>query len=64
MVRYLVIDSTVTNNWVHYAKTYCDGMRFRKDNKFIWVTTGASNLEELSTKTKRTILRRLKKKMC
>ena len=55
-----IIDSTVTNNWVHYAKTYCDGMRFRKGNKFIWVTTGASNLEELSTKTKRTILRRKK----
>ncbi len=55
-----IIDSPVTNNWVHYAKTYCDGMRFRKGNKFIWVTTGASNLEELSTKTKRTILRRKK----
>ena len=55
-----IIDSPVTNNWVHYAKTYCEGMRFRKGNKFIWVTNGASNLEELSTKTKRTILRRKK----
>jgi SWI/SNF-related matrix-associated actin-dependent regulator 1 of chromatin subfamily A len=55
-----IIDSPVTNNWVHYAKTYCDGMRFRKGNKFIWVTTGASNLEELSIKTRRTILRRKK----
>jgi len=55
-----IIESPVTNNWVHYAKTYCNGMRFRKGNKFIWVTTGASNLEELSTKTRRTILRRKK----
>ena len=55
-----IIDSPVTNNWVHYAKTYCDGMRFRKGSKFIWVTTGASNLEELGAKTRRTILRRKK----
>ena len=55
-----IIESPVTNNWVHYAKTYCDGMRFRKGNKFIWVTTGASNLEELASKTRRTILRRNK----
>ena len=55
-----IIDSPVTNNWVHYAKTYCEGMRFKKGGKFIWVTNGASNLEELSSKTKRTILRRKK----
>lgn len=55
-----IIDSPVTNNWVHYAKTYCDGMRFRKGGRYIWVTTGASNLGELSAKTKRTILRRKK----
>ena len=55
-----IIDSPVTNNWVHYAKTYCEGMRFKKAGRFIWVTNGASNLEELATKTKRTILRRKK----
>jgi SWI/SNF-related matrix-associated actin-dependent regulator of chromatin subfamily A-like protein 1 len=55
-----IIDSPVTNNWVHYAKTYCEGMRFKKGGRFVWVTTGASNLEELSTKTRRTILRRKK----
>ncbi len=55
-----IIDSPVTNNWVHYAKTYCDGRRFRKGRKYIWVTTGSSNLEELASKTKRTILRRKK----
>ena len=55
-----IIDSPVANNWVHYAKTYCAGMRFKKGGKFVWVTKGASNLDELSTKTKRTILRRKK----
>lgn len=55
-----IIDSPVANNWVHYAKTYCEGMRFKKGGKYIWVTKGASNLGELSTKTKRTILRRKK----
>jgi len=55
-----VINSPVANNWVHFAKTYCDGKRFKKGGKFIWVTTGSSNLEELAQKTKRTILRRKK----
>jgi SWI/SNF-related matrix-associated actin-dependent regulator 1 of chromatin subfamily A len=55
-----VINSPVSNNWVHYAKTYCDGKRFKKGGRFIWVTTGSSNLEELAQKTKRTILRRKK----
>lgn len=55
-----IIDSPITNNWVHYAKTYCDGMRFKKGGRFIWVTKGASNLDELAAKTRRTILRRKK----
>ena len=55
-----IIDSSVANNWVHYARTYCEGIRFKKGGRFIWVTTGASNLEELSNKTKHTILRRKK----
>jgi len=55
-----IIDSPVANNWVHYAKTYCDGMRFKKGGKYVWVTKGATNLVELSTKTRRTILRRKK----
>jgi SWI/SNF-related matrix-associated actin-dependent regulator 1 of chromatin subfamily A len=58
-----IIDSPVANNWVHYAKTYCEGMRFKKGGKFVWVTKGASNLDELSTKTKRTILRRKKEEV-
>ncbi len=55
-----IIDSPITNNWVHFAKTYCEGVRFRKGGRYIWVTKGASNLDELSSKTKRTILRRKK----
>jgi len=55
-----IIDCPVTNNWVYYARRYCEGMRFKKGGKYIWVTTGASNLEELSNKTKKRILRRKK----
>jgi SWI/SNF-related matrix-associated actin-dependent regulator 1 of chromatin subfamily A len=58
-----VINSPVANNWVHFAKTYCEGKRFKKGGKFIWVTTGSSNLEELAQKTKRTILRRKKEEV-
>ena len=55
-----IIDCPVANNWVHYARTYCEGIRFKKGGRYVWVTKGASNLKELSSKTKRTILRRKK----
>jgi len=55
-----IIDCSVANNWVHYARTYCEGIRFKKGGRYIWVTKGASNLKELSSKTKRTVLRRKK----
>ena len=55
-----IIDSPVANNWVHYAKTYCDGMRFKKGGKYVWVTKGASNLDELRERTKAYVLRRMK----
>ena len=55
-----IIECGVANNWVHYARTYCEGIRFKKGGRYIWVTTGASNLQELNNKTKRTILRRKK----
>jgi SWI/SNF-related matrix-associated actin-dependent regulator 1 of chromatin subfamily A len=55
-----IIDCPVANNWVHYARTYCEGIRFKKGGRYIWVTKGASNLKELSSKTKRIILRRKK----
>ena len=47
-----IIDSPITNNWVHFAKTYCEGVRFRKGGRYVWVTKGASNLDELASKTK------------
>ena len=55
-----IIDCPVANNWVHYARTYCEGIRFKKGGRYIWVTTGSSNLKELASKTKKTILRRKK----
>jgi SWI/SNF-related matrix-associated actin-dependent regulator 1 of chromatin subfamily A len=58
-----IIDCPVAHNWVHYARTYCEGIRFKKGGRYIWVTKGASNLEELNEKTKRTILRRKKEEV-
>ena len=55
-----IIDCPVADNWVHFARTYCECVRFKKGGRYIWVTKGASNLEELNQKTKRTILRRKK----
>lgn len=60
-----IIKSPLTENWAHYAKRYCDGKKFFKTlkngkKKQIWLTDGASNLEELASKTKNIILRRLK----
>jgi SWI/SNF-related matrix-associated actin-dependent regulator 1 of chromatin subfamily A len=58
-----LINSPVSNNWVHFAKRYCEGRRFKKSGRYIWVTDGASNLDELAIKTRRTILRRKKEEV-
>jgi SWI/SNF-related matrix-associated actin-dependent regulator 1 of chromatin subfamily A len=60
-----IIKSPIADNWMYYAKRYCDAKKFFKTLKSgvkrqIWVTNGASNLEELSVKIKNVILRRLK----
>jgi SWI/SNF-related matrix-associated actin-dependent regulator 1 of chromatin subfamily A len=60
-----IIKSPIAQNWKHYAVRYCDGKKFFKtlkngQKKQIWITDGASNLEELASKTKNIILRRLK----
>ena len=60
-----IIKSPIADNWKHYAVRYCDGRKFFRtlkngQKRQIWLTDGASNLEELSTKTKNIILRRLK----
>ena len=60
-----LIKSPIANNWKHYALRYCDGRQFFRtlkngQRKQIWLTDGASNLEELANKTKNILLRRLK----
>lgn len=60
-----LIRSPLADNWHFFAKRYCDGKRFNKTlkngkKKQIWVTSGASNLEELNIRTKDLLLRRLK----
>lgn len=60
-----LIKSPIVNNFHHYALRYCDGktfwQKFKNGKKRkIWITDGASNLEELSQKTRNIILRRKK----
>jgi len=60
-----IIKSPLAQNWKHYAVRYCEGRQFFRtlksgQKKQIWLTDGASNLEELASKTKNIILRRLK----
>jgi SNF2 family DNA or RNA helicase len=60
-----IIKSPIAQNWKHYAVRYCEGKQFFRvlkngQKKQIWLTDGASNLEELASKTKTYFLRRLK----
>jgi SWI/SNF-related matrix-associated actin-dependent regulator 1 of chromatin subfamily A len=60
-----IIKSPIADNWKHYAQRYCEGKKFFKtlkngQKRQIWITDGASNLDELASKTKNVILRRLK----
>jgi SWI/SNF-related matrix-associated actin-dependent regulator 1 of chromatin subfamily A len=60
-----IIKSPIAENWMHYARRYCEGKKFFRtlkngQKRQIWLTDGASNLEELAVKTKNIILRRLK----
>jgi len=59
-----LVKSPLADNWVHYAKRYCEGKKFFKKlksgrTKQIWLTDGASNLDELYKRTKNNMLRRL-----
>ena len=61
-----IIKSPIAENWRHYATRYCEGKQFFKtlkngQRKQIWLTNGASNLDELASKTKNILLRRMKK---
>lgn len=58
-------DSPLTVNWQYFAFRYCAAKKFFKKlksgaSKQIWLTDGASNLEELHNRTKKYILRRVK----
>ena len=60
-----LIKCPITDNWQYFVKRYCEGKKFYKtlkngQKKQIWLTDGASNLDELSVKTKNLIIRRLK----
>lgn len=60
-----LIKSPLVENWKHYVVRYCEGKQFYRTlkngkKKQIWLTDGASNLEELHAKTKNIMLRRLK----
>jgi SNF2 family DNA or RNA helicase len=59
-----LIKAPIADNWKFYAQRYCDARRFYKTvrgrRQQIWITDGASNLEELSIKTRNNILRRKK----
>lgn len=52
-----IIHHPLSKNWVTYVERYCDGKKVFG----CWDIKGASNLEELHTKTQGSILRRLKK---
>jgi SWI/SNF-related matrix-associated actin-dependent regulator 1 of chromatin subfamily A len=61
----VLIKAPIANDWMFYVKRYCDARSFYKELKNgkkrkIWLTKGASNLEELAKKTKTYFLRRLK----
>lgn len=62
-----IIKSPIAENWQYFVKRYCDGKLINSKHKTkkgtsrkIWLTDGASNLDELHNKTKNLILRRMK----
>lgn len=57
-----LIDHQLSKNWEYYVKRYCDGKQItiKKTGKKIWITDGASNLDELKEKVKDCYIRRSK----
>jgi len=60
-----LIKAPIAKDWMFYVKRYCDARSFYKElsngrKRKIWLTNGASNLEELANKTKNLHIRRLK----
>lgn len=61
----VLIKAPMVKNWMFYVKRYCEARSFTKKlkngkTKKIWLTNGASNLDELAKKTKNLLLRRMK----
>lgn len=60
-----LIKSPLVDNWKYYAIRYCEGKQITTTlkngkKKKIWVTNGASNLDELNRRVRNLFLRRLK----
>lgn len=62
-----LIKSPIANDYVYYMKRFCNAKKFTKyldkkrtKKKIIYIANGASNLDELTIKTKNILLRRLK----
>jgi len=60
-----LIKAPIVDNWVFFAKRYCEGRRITTTlkngrQKKVWLTNGASNLEELNQRTRNIMLRRKK----
>jgi SWI/SNF-related matrix-associated actin-dependent regulator 1 of chromatin subfamily A len=60
-----LIKSPLVDNWKFYAQRYCEGKQITQrlkngKKRKIWLTNGASNLDELSIKTRNLLLRRMK----
>ena len=58
-----LVGSRVAKNWVTYVRRYCEGYQITKGGRKIWLTQGASNLDELRDRTKQKVLRRLKEEI-
>jgi SWI/SNF-related matrix-associated actin-dependent regulator 1 of chromatin subfamily A len=60
-----MVKSPIAENWMFFATRYCDAKRINTTlksgkKKQVWLTKGASNLEELTQKTRSLVLRRKK----
>lgn len=60
-----MVKSPIAENWMFFATRYCDAKRINTTlksgkKKQVWLTKGASNLDELTQKTKSLVLRRKK----
>lgn len=60
-----LIKSPLVDNWKFYVQRYCEGKQITQrlkngKKRKIWLTNGASNLDELSIKTRNLLLRRMK----